>query len=246
MKQHYLRNLETTDPEFSELFSRFAGDEVIHEPGKTLDERTRYMAVLAALLGCQGRELFREILPQALDAGVTPVEVKEIVYQATAYLGIGRSYPFLNITNEVLEAHGVHLPLPGQATTTPEDRVQKGEDKQVELFGESYRGAASRGPEESRHINRWLAGNCFGDYYTRKGLDNRQREMITFCFIAAQGGCEPQLAGHTAGNLGVGNDKQFLINVISQCMPYIGYPRTLNALRVINEVCKEAENHDQK
>lgn len=246
MKQNYLRSLETTDPDFSELFSRFAGDEVIHEPGKTLDERTRYMAVLAAVLGCQGRELFREILPQALDAGVTPVEVKEIVYQATAYLGIGRSYPFLNITNEVLEAHGVNLPLPGQATTTPEDRVQKGEDKQVELFGESYRGAASRGPEESRHINRWLAGNCFGDYYTRKGLDNRQREMITFCFIAAQGGCEPQLAGHTAGNLGVGNDKQFLINVISQCMPYIGYPRTLNALRVINEVCKEAENHDQK
>lgn len=246
MKQNYLRSLETTDPDFSELFSRFAGDEVIHEPGKTLDERTRYMAVLAAVLGCQGRELFREILPQALDAGVTPVEVKEIVYQATAYLGIGRSYPFLNITNEVLEAHGVNLPLPGQATTTPEDRVQKGEDKQVELFGESYRGAASRGPEESRHINRWLAGNCFGDYYTRKGLDNRQREMITFCFIAAQGGCEPQLAGHTAGNLGVGNDKQFLINVISQCMPYIGYPRTLNALRVINEVCKEVENHDQK
>lgn len=246
MKQNYLRSLETTDPDFSELFSRFAGDEVIHEPGKTLDERTRYMAVLAAVLGCQGRELFREILPQALDAGVTPVEVKEIVYQATAYLGIGRSYPFLNITNEVLEAHGVNLPLPGQAATTPEDRVQKGEDKQVELFGDSYRGAASRGPEESRHINRWLAGNCFGDYYTRKGLDNRQREMITFCFIAAQGGCEPQLAGHTAGNLGVGNDKQFLINVISQCMPYIGYPRTLNALRVINEVCKEVENHDQK
>ncbi|MGI6010837.1 MAG: carboxymuconolactone decarboxylase family protein [Ruminococcus sp.] len=246
MKQNYLMNLETTDPEFCEFFSRFAGDEVIHEPGKTMDERTRYMAVLAALLGCQGRELFREILPQALDAGVTPPEVKEIVYQATAYLGIGRSYPFLNITNEVLETCGVDLPLPGQATTTPEDRVQKGEDKQVELFGEQYRGAAVSGPEESRHINRWLAGNCFGDYYTRNGLDNRQREMITFCFIAAQGGCEPQLAGHTAGNLSVGNDKQFLINVISQCMPYIGYPRTLNALRVINEVCKEAENRDKK
>ena len=246
MEQDYLRNLETTDPEFSEFFSRFAEDEVIHEPGKTLDDRTRYMAVLAALLGCQGRELFREILPQALEAGITPVEVKEIVYQATAYLGIGRSYPFLNITNEVMKTRGVSLPLPGQATTTPEDHVQKGEDKQVELFGESYRGAASRGPEESRHINRWLAGNCFGDYYTRKGLDNRQREMITFCFIAAQGGCEPQLAGHTAGNLSVGNDKQFLINVISQCMPYIGYPRTLNALRIVNEVCKEAETHDQK
>lgn len=245
MALKYLQAWKATDPEFADFFSRFAGEEVVNEPGKGLDERTRYMAVLAALLGCQGRELFREMLPQALDAGVTPVEIKEIVYQATAYLGIGRSYPFLNMTNQVLEERGISLPLPGQATTTPEDRVQKGEDKQVELFGESYRGFASRGPEESRHINRWLAGNCFGAYYTRTGLNNRQREMITFCFIAAQGGCEPQLAGHTAGNLRVGNDKQFLINVISQCMPYIGYPRTLNALRVVNEVCKEAESHDQ-
>lgn len=246
MTQLYLQSLQNTDPEFAAFFSRFADEEVVNEPGKGLDAHTRYMAVLAALLGCQGRELFRELLPQALDAGVTPVEIKEIVYQATAYLGIGRSYPFFRITNEVLAARGVSLPLPGQAATTPENRVQKGEDKQVELFGESYRGAATRGPEESRHINRWLAGNCFGDYYTRAGLDNRQREMVTFCFIAAQGGCEPQLAGHTAGNLRVGNNKQFLINVISQCMPYIGYPRTLNALRVVNEVCKEVESRDQK
>lgn len=245
MTQRYLQAWKDTDPEFVEFFSRFADEEVVNEPDRGLDERTRYMAVLAALLGCQGRELFREMLPQALDAGVTPVEVKEIVYQAAAYLGIGRSYPFLQTTNEVLTDRGVRLPLPGQATTTPEDRVRKGEEKQVELFGESYRGSAGRGPEESRHINRWLAGNCFGDYYTRTGLDNRQRELITFCFIAAQGGCEPQLAGHTAGNLRVGNDKQFLINVLSQCMPYIGYPRTLNALRVVDEVCQEAEGHDQ-
>ncbi len=240
MEQRYLQELKITDPEFAEFYSRFAGDEVVNEPGKGLDEPTRYLAILAALLGCQGRELFRALLPQALGAGVTPVEAKEVVYQATAYLGIGRSYPFLKITNEVLASRGVRLPLPGQATATPENRVQKGEDKQVELFGESYKGAADRGPAESRHINRWLAGNCFGDYYTRTGLDNRQREMITFCFLAAQGGCEPQLAGHTAGNLRVGNDKQFLINVISQCMPYIGYPRTLNALRVVNQVCTEA------
>lgn len=202
--------------------------------------------MLAALLGCQGKDTFENILPQALDAGVTPIEVKEVVYQATAYLGIGRVYPFLEVVNRILRERGVSLPLPARGTTTPDNRVELGEAKQVELFGENFRGAASSEPEESRHISRWLAGNCFGDYYTRRGLGNRQREMITFCFIAAQGGCEPQLAGHTSGNLHVGNDKQFLINVISQCMPYIGYPRTLNALRVVNEVCKEAERHDKK
>ncbi len=59
------------------------------------------------------------------------------------------------------------------------------------------------------HINRWLAENCFGDYYTRTGLSLAQREMITFCFLMAQGGCEPQLTGHAKGNMNMGNDKAF-------------------------------------
>ena len=172
--------------------------------------------------------------------GVTPVEIKEIVYQATAYLGIGRVYPFFRITNQVLEAEKVALPLEEQGTTGIEDRVEKGEQAQVDIFGEGMKGFAASGPEESRHINRWLSGNCFGDYYTRTGLNYQQREMITFCFLAAQGGCEPQLVSHAAGNMKVGNDKAFLIKIISQCLPYIGYPRSLNALRCVNEAAKES------
>ena len=94
------------------------------------------------------------------------------------------------------------------------------------------------GSEESKHINHWLTDNCFGDYYTRNGLDYRQREMITFCFLAAQGGCEPQLVSHVQANIKVGNDKEFLIKVVSQCLPYIGYPRSLNALNCINKAVK--------
>ena len=91
------------------------------------------------------------------------------------------------------------------------------------------------GPEESVHIHRWLADNCFGDFYTRTGLDYPTRELITFCFLYAQGGCESQLLSHTKSNMRLGNDKKFLISVISQCLPFIGYPRTLNALHCICE-----------
>jgi len=104
----------------------------------------------------------------------------------------------------------------------------------VEIFGESVRHSYEEGPEDTRHIKKWLA-NMFGDYYTRKGLSVAHREMITFCFLAAQGGCEPQLKAHVEGNLNVGNSKQYLINIASQCVPYIGYPRTLNALRCIQD-----------
>ena len=162
------------------------------------------MAILATLIGSQGLDVYREILPVALNNGLTPVMVKEIVYQATDYLGYGRMLPFLNSTNEILMERGVNLPMDGQATTTLDDRLEKGIEAQAEIFGEQMKEAWKAG-----HINRWLAANCFGDYYTRKGLSLAQRELITFCFLMAQGGCEPQLIAHSKGNMNMGNDKLF-------------------------------------
>lgn len=222
-----------TDPEFAERFAHFALEEVVNEEGQQLDDVTRYLAILATLLGCQGVDEFRTVLPRALDAGVTPVMAKEVVYQAVAYLGIGRVRPFLDVTNEVLTARGITLPLEGQSTTTMDDRLEKGAQAQVDIFGDGMKDAWKNG-----HINRWLADNCFGDYYTRTGLDLAQREMITFCFLAAQGGCEPQLTAHAGGNMNMGNDKAFLTRVVSQCLPYIGYPRSLNAMRCIEQAAQ--------
>ena len=222
-----------TDPEFAERFEHFAFDEVVNEPGQQLDDITRHLAIIAVLLGCQGIDEFRTVLPRALDSGVTPVMAKEVIYQAVDYLGIGRVRPFLDAANEILTARGVELPLEGQATTTMENRLERGAQAQVDIFGDGMRDAWKNG-----HINRWLAANCFGDYYTRTGLDLAQREMITFCFLAAQGGCGPQLTSHAAGNMNLGNDKEFLIRVVSQCLPYIGYPRSLNAIACVNKAAE--------
>ena len=228
-----MKDYRRTDPEFMERFEHFAFEEVVHEEGQQLDEITRHMAIIATLLGCQGIDEFRLELPRALDAGLTPVMAKEVVYQAVDYLGIGRVLPFLDAANEILEARGVKLPLEGQATTTMQDRLEKGAQAQADIFGEHMKEACKAG-----HTNRWLAANCFGDYYTRTGLDLKQREMITFCFLAAQGGCEPQLTAHAKGNMNLGNDKEFLLKVVSQCLPYIGYPRSLNAVTCINNAAQ--------
>lgn len=233
MFPNYQSQLMETDPEFIELFDNFAFDEVVNHDD--LDDKTRMMAILATLLGCQGIDEFKTMLIAAYHFGVTPVEMKEIVYQGTAYLGIGRVYPFLYAVNDFCKSQNITLPLKGQSTTNPQNRLDKGIQAQVDIFGEGMREFYKSGPEESKHINRWLADNCFGDYYTREGLDYKQREMITFCFLAAQGGCEPQLISHAKANMGIGNDKQFLIKIITQCLPYIGYPRTLNALNCINK-----------
>lgn len=226
-------NYYETDPEFMERFEYFAFKEVVNEEGQQLDDITRYLAIISVLIGCQGIEMYREVIPKALESGLTPVMVKETVYQSVDYLGIGRVRPFLDATNEILTDKGIKLPLENQATTTLNDRLEKGIGVQTEIFGEHMKEAWKAG-----HINRWLAENCFGNYYTRKGLELKQRELITFCFILAQGGCEPQLIAHAKGNMNLGNDKDFLIKVVSQCLPYIGYPRSLNAITCINKAAE--------
>lgn len=229
-----MNNYRRTDPEFTERLEHFTFDEVVNEEGQQLDDVTRHMAIMSVLLGCQAIDVFRMELPRALDTGLTPVMAKEIIYQAVDYLGIGRVLPFLDTANEILESRGIKLPLEGQATTTLDNRLEKGIEAQAAIFGEHMKEAWKAG-----HINRWLAANCFGDYYTRTGLDLKQRELITFCFLFAQGGCEPQLIAHAKGNMNLGNSKDFLLRVISQCLPYIGYPRSLNAVTCVNRAAEE-------
>lgn len=239
ISQRYVNQFAETDPDFIEIFNHFALDEVVHQDD--LDDRTRLIAILSLLIGCQGIDEFKDMLPVAIDLGVTPVEIKEIVYQSVAYLGMGRVRSFLHVVNDVLIAQGIKLPLPPQSTTNRDTRLEAGIGAQVSIFGDGMQDFWKSGPEDSRHINYWLAANCFGDYYTRTGLDYKEREMITFCFLLAQGGCEPQLTSHSVANIRVGNDKLFLIKIISQCLPYIGYPRSLNALRCVNEAANSIE-----
>lgn len=225
--------LRKTDGEFLERFQRFAFDEVVNEPRQGLAPEERWLAIMAALMGCGGVDAFTELLPRAMDEGLNPVMVKETVYQGTDYLGYGRMLPFLKAANQVFEQRGVALPLPPQATADWDTRLEKGIDAQAAIFGQHMRDAW-----KADHIRRWLTANCFGDYYTRTGLDLRQRELITFCFIMAQGGCEPQLIAHAKGNMNMGNGKDYLKRVVSQCVPYIGYPRSLNALSCIEKAAE--------
>ena len=228
--------LSQSDPEFVQIIGNFSLDEV--SDTSQLSEKEQMLCILSALMGCQGLSEFKLMFHAALNAQIDPIALKEMIYQATAYLGIGRTYDFLNAANQILQEHHIQLPLVSQATTDASTRFEKGLAKQVQLFGEDMAKRQTEGPQLRRNINRWLADNCFGDYYTRTGLNDQEREMITFCFILAQGGCENQLMGHTLGNIAAGNSKEKLYSFVEQCMPSIGYPRSLNAMSIIDQATK--------
>jgi 4-carboxymuconolactone decarboxylase len=227
--------LKKTDPELIEVFDNFAFDEVLRN--SDLDDKTRLMVQLAGLIACDALGEYRVMLGAALTVGVSPIEIKEIVYQAVPYVGMGRVFDFVHATNDFLTDRGIELPIEGQSTTTPESRADAGIAVQKKIVGagrieEMYDAA----PEDELHIQRLLSANCFGDYITRTGTDIRTRELLTFAMLTSLGGCDPQVKGHVAANRSVGNNRRILIDVATQLLPFIGYPRTLNALRAIDEV----------
>ena len=98
-------NLYATDKEYKERLDYFL-EEVKNDEGNKLDEETRYLAILSVLMGNQGICAYEEVLNQALDV-LSPIKVKEMIYQATDYLGYGRMLEFLKVKNEVFVQKGI-------------------------------------------------------------------------------------------------------------------------------------------
>ena len=147
MKEQNLNKMISAqhDPELYDIISRFLEQDV-HEADQ-LSVTERHLCVLSALMGCQGKEAFMAEMHEAMKDGVDPIAIREAVYQAAAYLGLGRILPFLHMADALMQEHGRSLPLPPQGTTNADDRFEKGLDKQVQLFGEGMRKQQSEAPQ---------------------------------------------------------------------------------------------------
>lgn len=220
------------DPEFRKIARSFlCGDVTEHG---ALSNPQKALIRLVALTACQTWKPLARYTLSALDAGASPEQIKETLYQCAPYIGLEKVQCALDEVNQAFQSAGIPCPLPEQSAVTEETRFEKGLAIQQEIFGKdninTMRAAA---PEELRHIQDYLSAYCFGDFYTRGTLDLKMRELITFCAICCLGGCEPQAKAHAGANLSVGNTKQTLIDAITQCLPFIGFPRALNALACI-------------
>jgi len=227
--------LATDDPELAEVFCNFAFAEVVD--AGTLDLHRRLMVQIAATLACQNLSLFRTLCRGAHAAGVTFVKVKEIVYHGVPYLGMARVFDFNEALNDLIKECDIELPLPSQSTTVGDARMVMGKELQAVVAGaERLDKMYASSPSDLMHIQRFLTANCFGDTFTRGGLDLSTRELLTFTFLVGQGGCDGQVRGHVTGNLNVGNTREMLIDVLTQILPFVGYPRVLNGIAALNDI----------
>ncbi|WP_235599872.1 carboxymuconolactone decarboxylase family protein [Campylobacter fetus] len=226
--------LSKTDPEFLTNHLNFAfGDLFLHSK---LDDKTRIMLWLGCLIASGGLREYKRVVNVALKNGVAPNNIKEILYQSVPYVGFAKVDEFIYVCNEVFRDNGVELPLKNASTTTASDREEKGLAVQRAFFGDTIDRSNAAAPNDEKHIRKFLSANCFGDYYTRDGLELKFRELLTFVFVLSIGGADAQVKAHVVGNLNLGNTRAVLIDTVTSLIPYIGYPRSLNALSAIDEV----------
>ncbi|MBD5167539.1 MAG: carboxymuconolactone decarboxylase family protein [Helicobacter sp.] len=88
-------------------------------------------------------------------------------------------------------------------------------------------------------LGKFIIEFAFGDIYTRGELNLQERELITLSSLLTAGGCEPQLTVHIHAALNVGIAPQKVIETFMQCIPYVGFPRVLNAVFAAKKVFEE-------
>jgi 4-carboxymuconolactone decarboxylase len=227
------------DAEFNTILENYIWGEVFYHG--SLTDRERILILLAIATTNQNFEQLGQIAASAIRNDIlSPVEVKEAVYQCTPYIGYPKTINAFNRINEILKQQNINLPLERQSTVTEETRFERGLAIETQIFGDAFEKRRENAPENQKHIYDFLSAQCFGDFYTRGGLDVKTRGMLSFVTLVTLGDCENLLVEHIKGNLNIGNDKDYLVEVLTQGMPYMGFPRALNALEILNSLTENS------
>ena len=92
--------------------------------------------------------------------------------------------------------------------------------------------------EIAPEFSRYLLEFAFGEIYAREG-DLKQRELVAIASLATMGGCDAQLETHVHGAFNVGLTKAEIVEAVMTLIPYIGFPKALNAMAVVKRVVEK-------
>lgn len=114
--------------------------------------------------------------------------------------------------------------------------LQRGLDKLNEIDGAQGEAVMQALADVAPDLGSYIIGFAFGEIYQRPHLDVQQRELVTLAALAAQGGCEKQLRVHIHASRNVGLTREQIVETFIHCVPYLGFPKVLNAVFVAKEV----------
>ena len=222
-----------TDPEMMDILQKFIFGEVFQTGKLTMKQREMITCITLATI---------QTLPQlkahagaALNVGVTPEELREVMYLTAPFIGFPKMLNAVATVNDVLKERGIPLPLEKQGTVTEETRHVTGKAIQDKLYPGGIASVMEGLPDGmGKDVERFLTDYFFGEIYSRGAIDLQTRELLGYCVLTTLE-AESQLQSHYHGNINVGNAPETLTAAVIQCLPYIGFPAAIKALRIIKQ-----------
>lgn len=222
-----------TDPEMMDILQKFIFGEVFQTGNLTLKQREMITCITLATM--QTLPQLKAHVGAALNVGVTPEELREVMYLTAPFIGYPKMLNAVATVNEVFKERGIELPLARQGTVTEETRHETGKAIQDKLYPGGIASVMEGMPGDmGKDVERFLTDYFFGEIYSRGAIDLQTRELLGYCVLTTLE-AESQLQSHYHGNINVGNTPEMLTAAVIQCLPYIGFPAAIKALRIIKQ-----------
>lgn len=228
-----IENLKDVAPDLAKYIIEFSFGDIYSRPGTALQEKE--IAVVAALtaMGNAAPQL-KVHINGALNVGVSPEELVEVILQMSSYSGFPSAINGINTLKEVLQEKKIDFePVPekqgGDRFTQGVKWLSRLDENQVEVLKENFRDIA---PDFTEFVV------CFGygDIYSRKNLGPKMRQIATIAALTAMGTAQPQLAFHIQAGLKVGLTREEITETIILMIVYAGFPAAINGINAAKEV----------
>lgn len=218
--------LSRVSPAFAHYTQDVVIDDLWNRPG--LSPRDRSIVTVSALITQQQAVELPFHFNRALDNGVTPIELSEILPQLAFYTGWGNVTAAAAILNEVFQERGIdnsNLPaIPARPLPLDQKQEQIREKRVADNFGDVSPG-----------VVQYTTDALFRDLWLRPGMAPRDRSLVTLSALVASGQAE-QATFHLNKAMDNGLSKEQASETLTQLAFYAGWPRVFSAMPIFKSV----------
>jgi len=213
------------------------GDEAVYgaiwcRPGLALEDRM--LCTLAALAAVQRLPQLARYIGAALDLGLTPRAVTEVIIQIGIYAGFSASEEALEVAKGVLGRRNIAMPTDAPSNETLDALSFRGRELLQKLHGaRGTQGYADPGNAVTGALYPLAIQYGYGAIWYRPGLEVRQRALVAVAAFTALKLDQVRKFGQSALNVGLSRTE--VIEAIVQTAPYSGFAPALNALGALSE-----------
>jgi 4-carboxymuconolactone decarboxylase len=221
---------------FGTLLTEAVHGAVWNRPG--LARADRMLCTLAALAVWPRLRQLRRHVGAALELGVSPEAIREVLVQAGLYAGFSAAEETLALAAEVFAERGIPFPPDPPADASLEELTSRGREMMQQVHGErSRQGYAAPDNPVTFALYELATQYGYGEIWFRPGLEPRSRALVAVAaFTALRLPDQARRFGQAALNLGVARIE--VIEAIIQTAPYSGFPPALNVLNALSDVLR--------